>query len=566
MKPLFLTFLFLILFTANLAVDFKLDKNEETLCQKLIEKYRKDKKDVLVNNQNPFFSFGANLNDLGLYDNCLNIKSENSSLFKYYVLLAKSDLGYQDSYVGVCLPKECTEKEVLDVALKDFTIKMFGAYTKGEIINNENENTKHRYLPVSAIIILTIISMYVLSFILLFVYKYITEKTNENTQINDKSTKEIAIKEVNVHSYFSTNYVSCFPITFCLTSKNINFSLANVLNLSENINYSLKLDESEKSASNKIHGKEQRQGQGQEHKTNLNNEHFSKINILKGFHSFSIILYILRLSYLSLSNYLIKNDDLKNRLIDNYFWFCFIYTDFVDILFYLSIGGIFSFSFLQNYENNKMSVKNIIYDFVVLLLRNLILHWIILFFYFYLTPFMIDSPLSGYYYNNEREYKDGVTKISLMHLFYISNLSFDNTSFKHINILENEIILSIFGGIFLYIYSKYSKSYVFNKLFCYIPLVLGFLLYMMINLIKLDYFEAYSQLTIDQNYNLGLRTFPFVLLMDYFAGITLGIYLYNFNNISDDNISDNNEFDEDNNNNHNIDEVLNIRKSYLSKH
>lgn len=186
---------FLLLF---IIINFFFQIQSKT-CKDMIEYYlaKFNPLDAL----NPFTSTGLGINDLGKYDTCLRgdqdgkLNNTNKNLYAVIKTYPIKTI-YPISYVGVCLPNECKDDDILDIGLKFYSNSTFGVYNKGDLILTKQENDDIRNIKIFDYFIISIIIIYILVALGLVTIIYnIIRKLNETNNCiinnNKNDQKEI---------------------------------------------------------------------------------------------------------------------------------------------------------------------------------------------------------------------------------------------------------------------------------------------------------------------------------------------------------------------------------------
>lgn len=263
------------------------------------------------------------------------------------------------------------------------------------------------------------------------------------------------------------------------------------------------------------------------------NSNFSKLNnlnVLKGFIFLATIAYIVSKSYEKFNNFIIRNSKEVENNKNNVFWYLFVYSNMYPQIYFSIWGFLSSYTILLNFKNNQFIVKNILKDFCIRL-RLIPLLSFLVYFYIKIVPYIINGPVSGYFFKESiNKCTNNYEWISLLFFYSVFTSSTDQC-FPQMWIYQSEMIFFIFSSLLLYIFLiKFKLKKVFLILICIIVTCCTTIKFLVALEYSFNYKDKFADLFFDVSYKANFYYKPYLNFSDYMIGTLFGISYYNFGN------------------------------------
>lgn len=477
--------------------------DEDKECSRKLEYYSKRLEEAesgaILDATNPLTSIGLGIDDLGKYDTCLRLDSDGKGMNKgnsvYFVLDAKSNIKfYHNSYAGICFPVECNNKRGHELAIDFYSNSTYKVYDTAEIINTQELNEKHAAYDASSILIILILIIFILFSIIIgvlptrFGFSKIPKKEktpqkkvymNANVSLAhnplspyDDTKNDLSLRTVEASTI--TNNASKIgnnQINNSLSESNIAIAeerdltnlqkFISLFNFTDNIKSIFEYDFKK----------------------------YSPIAIFCGFKVISLFLIIFSATLSILLSGKTRNGEETTAYMKENLFYYFLLAGNIYVNTYFIVGGFF---ISYNALGKLKTLKDLAIKIGLSVLCVFVLNLVIFLIYIKIIPKFVDSPLSGFYIDNDVEncFKDS-NWTGVIFLFSV----FSNSASKCFGwtwIAQNDVYLMIIGHVLVYLYNTFERklvSFISGAALLIIGLVTKILL---ITLNDFDIFESNS--------------------------------------------------------------------------
>lgn len=454
-----------------------------------------------LNATNPLVSTGIGVNDLGKYDTCIrgdeDGKLNNTGINGFAVIRARPIDGnitaYPESFVGLCLPRECMNAQDLATASRLYTNMTFGVYAANELILSTELNEVHKQSSGGLVVVVVLMIMYVLCGTglvnLAAVRLFKIERSQKVAQVESQEASPL-----NYQTSEKSEFVQSASTSNASQNKEEYSNLfLHMFDITANVSFNFSMD------------------------LGLPRFPAKQLRVFDGLKTISLGVLAYSYSIAFLEDLPVKNPQQVKESSESFFWNILFNGSMAAEVFFVVSGFLCSFWAMKRLET--------VGDLALSILGRAIRLWpafvFVFLFYWKIFPYMLDGPLSGYIVN---KYLDSCDSYWGFSMIFSNSLLNDSLCFNWGWAIENDLWFYALGVLLVLAYKK--STCVFYSLYGVSAIVSLTLEAVIIS--KYDLTQKPFDLWTNQNYKSYYYYRPYTRLCTYLIGVWFGVKYYEY--------------------------------------